>query len=1806
MSLETDFQTLRLMTGIINISDVSLTTESGQQKVVKVDGVSPYDPIKMAETVQFIQNTFNHFVLSLQKSQQNCTLLLNKREVKALVQALKELSLNTVVLERFLQSPIAKSLVPTADSVKAAKSQIAEHHKLIKLHIADLIKEIKQLTASNVIDPTYAPLFQDLIALLKQEKIEIDDPELQKLYAKHWIKNQAGPLRTWLEYEPALFERIQALPIQHQSKIYEKSTAILPYHLSNDSMQNCREIIKNEEQKKEYNQARAHLKDPDLIQLLDLHPWKSGYKWIPAIIELWDRGEQDLVKEMLTFFARKGRSFDFNKFAKFVFCDKDGRPFEPKLTETSLFRSRFEIIKDYVTALPADTWDSLAIPWLMDSDKASQRIIPDIVHLKMDEEDSEKIKILHKLYDLAAKDPSYTSQWIDLYVKYPEHSQKILFLWKTLDMSQLMLMKPFMTYVCENISYPDNTKRIFEELKILGALMHHNKELILPLLQLPKEKFLYFHAILGLVKDIKELTRKDIKQFFKSQNAIDLYFDLYVPSKNKSVWQAKSKRLFEANPQLIGPLKNWMDALYFLHQGSHSFSQRLKSINILKSDDKVIGHVLEKVFDYDAPVGRNKQEKSYSIHSWPKTYWPLLERMTKWHPEQVSLALEFAALYPLLPRLQPFFDILEKDRGLAEKCLIMAKENPSLLPTFFNIYKEVGYDLAKQLMEKWHSGNRQEITQAMQTFGLDRNSLETLFAIDVLNPSIIPQLTQIFSGANYFSFNLIYYPTIFNRMLSDPKFSKEVLEIVDRTHPNDFPKVLKNLQMIMDLEESTGLEFVSQAHEYPVVLKELLGEYLKPADSLQPSLRQLLNKLNKVRSDKRDPILKSVLGLLENGSKELSLINRLVDLAASGKPGWSFLVERLLDMVYAGYAPEVNQLLDKSLEADKTGMADIKEQFIQSLRISANSIDAETIREALLLDLDKNRPLLDYIVHHELKNKTSFSNLAKGMITLASQGKSELLTDVLKAAQTLESNRTMREKALLTWTEERNFALAEWVIKQPAALWEKDRTDLSPRMMEQLWDIQQGLQNLDPQGNPAAEMQVVDTQKCLSFCLALSNIALSESERWDALGMVQYLLKFDRPKLKEFIESDAFKNGLIDPSKVSEIHLKLQMLLESSAHSPQAVINDLLWKTFKAALIYNFEFGSEHSYETMFTVGLARCLITIGGGVNLAMIERLKAIFLYEGEPQSALSKLLRIKQWFPPGSDFNLHLIETLDGFKANAQDMSMMLSQVKASAVKNSQMVELLKHLFHHVKRDKDLTDEDTRVAILSALLTRIRQKNNLGSCFGTQTAIQTHSTQEMRHQSLKDYIELLTTGALKRNIPGINFGTRQYPLTIDPEQVHTTSQINLHPISRAREFTIAQMGAQSEKEQLYKKNLDFYEAKEGARHPIFNNLVEIINLNPSPVPELNAALFAEQLKQQILKISKVAFQPWGVREGMGFWGIAYGDEEKKIRTPDDYANFFHQVNTLAVQELKKKYTREDVKAYIDLVMDKLDSSTPKIVKAAIELEEGSQSVHDPLTNYWKLKTLPWGFFEGGFPNIVQQHYFQLPETPVEYTVQAGSPAQTYRYALEYVLDYPKNLQDSILTNPGLLIPHGYYRHAANLSPHDIGLELFLKKKSPKDIIAEGLQEAQTISDQLLTKPLKKDLIKRFAALYPNYALLPYLEETVANAKTLSDFCALVSERLSQLGLSTKENYFYENLLRESLIKAGFKVPSVTRVLDLNYPAEGHNNQYLGFSPSIYQLNSFCQFIVSGPKVIPQAVSMEAYGRGFWRYTRPARRKI
>lgn len=1691
MNLPADFEALRFSSDVGSLEEVQLVEEQGK-KVIKLRNAQ--DPKQKALGREYMEELFKACASQLQETKDTCVLLLNSREITTLVHSLQELSRNTHILERFLSSPVAKKEIPLPSMVTAAERQVKEYHALIQQNALELVEEIKKGIKQEGFNKDHAALFDDLVELIVHENLDVRDEELQKLHMQHWLKTEAGPLVMWLERDGESLIRLETLPLADQKACLAKCLKTLNGRLSREGIEKCRKHIQSQERKVICRMDLKLVVDPDLKQLLEKERWKKGERWIPQIIQLWQEGEKDLVKEIVAFFAQRSKDFRFEAFSKVFF-----KP-EENFVKADTLKKRLKRAQDYAASLPADAWDLAALP-LSIKDEPYQEVLRSILNLKINKD------VKSKLYNLVSNDLAYVHKLLDLFNKYPDWQTGLLYLWKNLSQKQLLDIKPlFEYYTSVDIHY----------ITRFAYFLKKRPKIAEPLLRLPTDTL---YTILMLKKNVKDLTQKDIKEYFSQTNQKGTYLALYVPYKIKNAWQLPLRRLVEAHPELNLPLKKWIDALYVLHTGAHEFEWL--GGPILKTDDEKMPYLIETVFKFDAPVGRASSEKSSNGHLWGKSYWPCLIFFTRLPVEQIKLALEFGALQPLAPRMISVLSILQKDPPLATLLLQMAKDHPKLIPHFFNCYHAAGFNLSKQLLERWAGPQKKEMTLVLQAGVFDPHHLEALLSLETLRLPITPQLIQTASKLP----SALCYPLVFNIMTENPQFLEELALLSRRMGKEFFQDVLKNLNYFIEKDPTTALQIVHTLHSYPRILFAALKD---------PSLLLLLNRLDQIPPRHRNLIKEKVFSILETHPGERTLVESLIDKTSSA--GWPFLVGRLLDLVQAGFSKDVELVL-KRMENLKNENLEYK--FIHSLLIQANSSSIQTLREGLSLDPAVHQVLMEYVISHELVDQVQFSKTSQAMIHAAANGKTALLSALLSAAQ--DENKTPRGKALLAWAEEGNWALAEHVLSQPEAIWEKESLNLEPRHMEQLWDID---------------------EKWILYCLSLSR-HFNGNELWDALGMVQYLLRHDRASL------EALSAHPVDKTT----YKKLEKALESSPHSPSKIMREFL-----------SPFKSETRAETAFTLGIARCLLTASGHLNLAMIERIKKTFLTGGEPQSRFAKLFRMKQGFPANTDFNHHLIALLDSSK----NLSMIIASFKSSEIKNSRLLTALKNMFGK-SDEKELTDEEARVALLSALMTRIRQHENVGSCFATQTAIETHSSPFKREQALNDYKELMATGTLKAVQKG---ASRQYPLTIEP---HYT--LESHPLVRAREYTLAQMGKWYIQEALFQKNLNFFEENS----PIFKTWSHLITLTPPPMPALNAELFANQLKQQFLKNAYITYEATGKesQKHIGFWGLSY--DGKVIKTPDDYYQFFKKLTDLTQAELNLKFPGH--LAYIDLICGQfMGQFFKETLPAMFTLESGSKAIQNSYSDYEELKKCPWGIYKGGYSEKVRQGYYGMEETPNEYPIFSQEPQFTFQCALEQLKKYPQNLREAILNNPRLLIPHNYTKHAANWMPHEMASLIFEKNLSPAQIIQEGHQEADRMRNQVANPALKKELAKQFAKTWPRYRLEPLLQEVFKDAQTVGEICTRFSEQIMKLGVDYQGDSSYENILRTCLLNNHYKVPTVIKVLDLNYDAKGHNNQYLGFGPSLFKPGTYSQFLCKGPSDPPQAVSAKAYGGGEWLYFSPA----
>lgn len=908
---------------------------------------------------------------------------------------------------------------------------------------------------------------------------------------------------------------------------------------------------------------------------------------------------------------------------------------------------------------------------------------------------------------------------------------------------------PFFQWLVDEIK-KDNSKQRLEQLNLLfdkvAALQLDQPKILEMLSAIPVNKSFVWEMILKDVEYTSTLTIEDVKKTLKTNNEEQLSQDLFEIWLNGDKLNASCESFFKENPKFEKSFKEWIDQVLVLNDLS-----------------------IEVFSDFNAKLKKLPEDIRKLI--WKITTFS--EKNNAW----ISEVLTFAQNFPYTDVIDKFSDICHANFSVNEFNISaknlqetykgfsqLSKEHPILLPRLLGILK-------------------QDPTRFIDLMNLSTKMEPPLFKY------------------------------MLNRYFANECIKDLYLSTLWSSHVEQLLKdagLLKKFVQLMRFEKDTGVYLFSKLSSQIETLKSPLVDFLMADAEIarqflwndweKPQLLILETKL------KEDP--KHVAQLFQIAAKYPKALQELLDNVSLGKikinqskisvfyshlvslnanPDNQSIVDRLLwlfeqgekDFIFVELLPLVEQnpsLLGKLLDMTRGGGLSEVKQLLELRKQTPN--DPLTLR---LLDLtgSKNISFLKKMMELRKRNKDhallillSKESLGKAvspfvlnLLVLYARGDTVLMNKFLAIAEKSKEQLTQQEKVTLELVTAGYFNLAEGLILSPNDTFWKSVISVSPHALKQsLRDLSISLAMHDgSQMKPILTAQ--DKEDIFTFSVALSKQKGQEKQAAEWIGRVQFLLSHEPRSLAKMTSSKEWKITLEQIVKQKDSALFIEKMLKQFPLDIDGRLDRLLRNSLPKE---DAKDKSELSI-TKFTLALADCLVTYGGAVNTALIDKIKSRPLYKNLKTDdynksyldrALEALIR--------PEFTERL-EILDAPPARSRQSDLV-------------------HIMLEIPPEQQVIPRDAQRVVLSDLLWPLRQ-SKVGSCFGTSIAIQLDSSEDGLLQKLEDDIALLSNGCLVREATEPNQGTVEYPMTFE-KGIFAEKFKGDQYLTRVREYVTASM--------------------------------------------------------------------------------------------------------------------------------------------------------------------------------------------------------------------------------------------------------------------------------------------------------------------------------------------------------------------------------------------------------------------------------
>jgi hypothetical protein len=644
------------------------------------------------------------------------------------------------------------------------------------------------------------------------------------------------------------------------------------------------------------------------------------------------------------------------------------------------------------------------------------------------------------------------------------------------------------------------------------------------------------------------------------------------------------------------------------------------------------------------------------------------------------------------------------------------------------------------------------------------------------------------------------------------------------------------------------------------------------------------------------------------------------------------------------------------------------------------------------------------------------------------------------------------------------------------------------------------------------------------FCIAFCKETKDEKTACARLGSIHYLLAHNRSLIETLVTTFSAK----------EVFEKVDAEIAEA-------ISQLDQKVSQKMADYKGEQKDLVEART-FAVLASELLLTAAGTINYTLLERVK-------ENETAAASYLN-------------HVFQALLSYP----EFSIKISSIQAPPALSSPSIQLIQEICD-LPPDVPLTDRHAQIAVLSALLSRPRQSDTIGSCFGTSILIQTHSSPEHLLSVLEDYASLITHAKITRTFDkeGMN-ATYDFPVRQFPKESKKLIE-GEHLLVKTLEFLIASMADKAEN--LIQKNLGHFNSWGiiGLRlwrinYRSVQNHLEIIE----------RATILQAMKEVFLQTVDAIYDPFAQYKGKQA-SFNLLDREKLLPIYEDnqYRDLLVKVIQKTQQNLEAKFPEKRaivLRTFSELVpwlsgnVDQEDSFLRSL---------SNKMGEDGILSLYAEET-------GSFvPRCRKIYYEELQQHDATHRMVLANNSDDIQTVVKFIESMPQEQKEIYLKNPMRLSPMGITEHAMSFMPGPL-LQQLAQGITVDHLTNTWQKQAKQKGEIIPSKDQKSRVIKSFI-LEMQEKNRVLLEEAIKQSTlleehiTLEKFANLLLEIAQQVGgfFTTKKNWTEE--LEGMIFKVipESKFPTL-QIGDFNWN-QGDESIYLSFgcSPITQQIRMY-----------------------------------
>lgn len=875
------------------------------------------------------------------------------------------------------------------------------------------------------------------------------------------------------------------------------------------------------------------------------------------------------------------------------------------------------------------------------------------------------------------------------------------------------------------------------------------------------------------------------------------------------------------------------------------------------------------------------------------------------------------------------------------------------------------------------------------------------------------------------------------------------------------------------------------------------------------ALKIFLKMISRSKMSTHSTALSRMLSLLDLDNKQQNSIFKLflyhIDISEEPKNGFIEVISRLISLIDTNELELLERLLDLLKTADVKCVDDIlnfKEQpshltpcFKQKCLEMADSIHGEFIHKLILLDPERDSDLIHFFLSDNITNNI---NIIKFVLK-----NRQYKGDVFSILTLSENNCSIEQRRLREALLTNKFSFFEYAVNREEVIWK----DMPLWFQENIWKLHQTLGK---------------DHRIIRIYLKLYHDQINRAALNDFTGIILYLEAHDRSFLEDNLMHD---NDF-------EFMAKISHFMNSETFT------DSISKLTDFSAQSSTDINYLPSLENDFAIAIADLLVTSDGRINIFAILILRRSTAFQKIPCTVFLKRLEI----------------VLTWIEKDVEVFDQKLADLKIPENKTSQSYRLLTKMFP----DKKIESRTAKVAVLSALLSRVRQSPEIGNCFSTQTSIETQTTYNGFCRTLDDYCELLNTDGLTLSVRGER---KQYFYRIPKVHFDPSSQGNL--LVKFRDYTIAQTSYLPKMNVFIKTTWDLFSHPS---NPLFQIIEEITS-------EANEGGLMELILNTIRRILNDAigayydpFLKHSNKSGLGGWRLTFNDK-KIIKTPEQFINMLIEVVTRInlEAEIKNHSKVVTLKGIISNFLREIRKNEPDI---KLKLEK--KGIVFLLKSFQKFIKKPWIEKSGGKGMLLNANYYEQHGNIRIKTFVAETAEKT----LLQILNYGKNLPNKIKENLNSEI--GNIMLGVRLPGHICNIDLqvvngILKEFEPEDYLEKIKMDAKQLRSTLISEEFKEKLILNFSNKFPNKYSTVFkhkISHSRSEQQNLGDFLDVAMNICNECNSKKKAAdilCLWESIMRNLFSYEICKRIEVKGIIDTNH-TKNLDDYQIGFGISLF----------------------------------------